>query len=60
MGYFAAQHRIGADWVGALLENPFYCLGMTGASGAVDWIVACWLIASCQRPSRSTQTRMLR
>ena len=36
-----------------------YCVLATAESDPADWIVTCWLRASCQRPSRSTQTRML-
>src|SRR3954447_9218411 len=40
-------------------ESASYCVLATAESDPADWIVTCWLRASCQRPSRSTQTRML-
>jgi len=40
-------------------ERASYCVLATAESDPADWIVTCWLRASCQRPSRSTQTRML-
>ena len=57
---FSVEQRAWLNgFIAGLVSPDTGVTALSAESGAADWIVTCWLRASCPRPSRRTQMRTL-